>query len=338
MAWVDVGVNLKHKAREFGLGGLNLTGLCFTRLGGGGDLDEFVEHLLHTKVVHRRSKEHRSEFARAVGLHIKVVVYAVYELGFFAQFFGEVFAHELLQAFVGQVVDFYDVLRNLGLGGVKQVELLLVQLVHALEGVTNADGPRKRAHADVELFFQLIQQVKGIAAFEVHFVDEDDHRGVTHAADFHQALGLGLHTFHAVDHQNDAVHRSQGAVGIFSKVLVTGGVEQVHQHVLVVEGHHRGGHRNPTLLLDLHEIRSSGFGDFVALDGTRSLDGTSKQEELLGQGGLTRIRVGNDGEGFALRDFGVQTHGLSGWDGKGSKSFAWCPSAIRTFQVPNELP
>lgn len=78
--------------------------------------------------------------------------------------------------------------------------------------------------------------------------------------------------------------------------------------------------------------------DLVALDGTGGLDGASKQEELLGQGGLTRIRVGNDGEGFALRDFDVQTHGLSDWNGKGSKSFACCPSAIRTFQVPNELP
>jgi hypothetical protein len=38
--------------------------------------------------------------------------------------------------------------------------------------------------------FQFLQQIEAVLAVPVHFVNEDDHRGVAHSANLHQPAGL----------------------------------------------------------------------------------------------------------------------------------------------------
>ena len=155
---------------------------------------------------------------------------------------------------------------------------------------------------DIQLFFDFFQQIEPVLTIPVHFIDENDDRRITHAAYFHQPARLLFHPVHAVDHQDNAVHRRQGAVGIFRKVFVTGSIQQVDQHVLVLKAHDRSGHRDTALPLDLHKVAGRVLLDLIAFYGTGRLDGAAKQQEFLGQGRLTGIGVGYDGKGLPPAD------------------------------------
>ena len=75
------------------------------------------------------------------------------------------------------------------------------------------------------------------------------------------------------------------------------GVEQVDDAVPVIELHHRAGHGNAPLLFDLHPVGSGMAAALAGLHRTRGLNGATEQQQLFGQGRLTRIRVRNDGKG-----------------------------------------
>ena len=85
---------------------------------------------------------------------------------------------------------------------------------------------------------------------------------------------------------------------------MTRGVEQVDQAVGIGELHHRGGDGDAALLLHLHPVGGGVTVGFTRLHRARDLDGLAHQQQLFGDGGLTGVRVGNDGEGTALGDFG----------------------------------
>ncbi len=265
---------------------------------------------MHPKVVDRTAKEHRGQFAFEVGRRIPRVVDALNELHVLAQRAG-VFAHQIVERSVVERVDGHHVFRHFGLVRLEQAQALVVQVVHALEGVSLRDRPGEGTDLDVELGFHLVQQVRGVAALEVHLVDEHNHRRVPHAAHLHEALGLGLHAFYTIDDQNHAVHRCQGPVGVLREIAVTGCVQEVDEKVLVVKRHHRRRHRDATLPLDFHEVRCGRLRDLVVLHRPRRLDGPTKQQKLLCQGGFPCIRVGDDGERSSTFDLLLDrgTHG-----------------------------
>lgn len=84
-------------------------------------------------------------------------------------------------------------------------------------------------------------------------------------------------------------------------------VEQVEDDAVALEGHHRAGHGNPALLLDLHPVRSRPPVIAARLDLARQMDSAAFQQQLLGQRRLTRIGVGDDRECPAWFGLG---HGL----------------------------
>jgi hypothetical protein len=162
-----------------------------------------------------------------------------------------------------------------------------------------------RSHLDGQLLLQFVKQVEGIAAFEVELVDEDDHRGIAHAAHLHQPFGLGLHALHAVYHQDHAVHGGECAVGVLGEITVTWRIQEVDELPAIFEGHHRCADRDAALALDLHEVARGAAADLVVLHGACGLDGTAVKQELLGQRGLPGIRVADDGEGAPSFDLRV---------------------------------
>ena len=88
------------------------------------------------------------------------------------------------------------------------------------------------------------------------------------------------------------------------------GVEKVEGNAGVFEGHRRSGYGNAALTLDLHPVGTGAPLVASRLDCAGKLDGSSEEQQLFGERGLTCIRVGDDGEGSATRDeLGQLTHG-----------------------------
>jgi hypothetical protein len=72
----------------------------------------------------------------------------------------------------------------------------------------------------------------------------------------------------------------------------------------MLEGHHRAGHRDAALLLDLHPVGAGAAIGAARLDLAGEVDGAAEQEELLGQRRLAGIRVRDDGKGAPVRSAG----------------------------------
>lgn len=178
----------------------------------------------------------------------------------------------------------------------EQVQTLAVYIVHALEAGADVDGPGQRAYAYLQFLFQLVKNLERVAALAVQLVDEDYDGRVAHTAHFHQAACLGLHALGHVHHDDDRIHRRQGAERILGKVLVARGVQDVDLIVAVVEAHHGGGHGDAALLLYLHPVGGGGLLYLVALYGSGHVDGASEQQQLFGQGRLAGVGVRDDGE------------------------------------------
>ena len=148
----------------------------------------------------------------------------------------------------------------------------------------------------------LAQQLDGVANVAIQLVDEADDGRIAQTADIHQLDGALLHTLGAVDHHQCTVHRRQGAVGILGKVLVPGGVQQIYRARPIRKLHHRGRDRDTALLLHAHPV-GRGVRPLLALYAAGDLDGAAQQQQFFGDGGLARIRVGDDGKSPALVDF-----------------------------------
>ncbi|CCN55394.1 hypothetical protein MADA3029_1080027 [Vibrio nigripulchritudo MADA3029] len=80
-------------------------------------------------------------------------------------------------------------------------------------------------------------------------------------------------------------------------------IEQVNQTFIVWELHHRCGHRDTTFFFHFHPVRFSVLARATTFYCTRRLNRASEQKNLFCNGGFTRIRVRDDGEGSALRHF-----------------------------------
>ena len=301
---IHVGVDLEHEARHLRLGGLHGAGRGGRRARRGGDADEAFEQFAHAEVVDRRTEEDRGQFAPQVGPAVEIVLDTFDQLPVRAQLFGEFRADVAVQLRRREVGN----LGGLGVGGEffvrrEKREVLFVEVVDPAERGAVRNGEGQRPHADAQFLFHLVQQVERLLGGAVEFVDEDDHRRRTHTAHLHQFAGLRLDALGAVDDDDDRIDGRQRAVGVFGEVLVSRGVEDVDLGALVFEAHDGSGHGDASLALDLHEVRRGAFLDLVAFDRPGDVDGPAEEQQLLGEGGFTRVGVGDDREGAAACDF-----------------------------------
>ena len=159
------------------------------------------------------------------------------------------------------------------------------------------DRPGDRGGVEGQGLLDLLQQLEGLARLPVHLVDEGDDRDVAQAADLEQLLGLRLDALGRVEHHDGGIDRGQGPVGVLREILVARRIQQVEDQPAALEGHDRGGDRDPAVLLDLHPVRPGPPRIALGPHGPRELDGAAAQQQLLGQGGLAGVGVGDDGEG-----------------------------------------
>ena len=138
--------------------------------------------------------------------------------------------------------------------GIEEQKTLVIQIVYPFEILTHIDGPAQRPQLDIEFFLDLFQQIKWLFSVPVHLVDEHDHGGVTHATNFHKLTRLLLYSLHTIHYKNYRVYRRQRPIGVFRKILVTGRIQQIDEHIPIGETHHGGGHTDTPLALDLHKV------------------------------------------------------------------------------------
>ena len=131
---------------------------------------------------------------------------ALHQLNFFAQLIG-IGSKLLIQFRAVDARDDRGLLRYVVFSGLVQVDLVIQQVVDALEALSHADGPGNRCTLDAQYRFNFIQQFQRVAAFPVQFVDEGENGCLPHAADFHQADGALFHALGAVDDHQGRVHR-----------------------------------------------------------------------------------------------------------------------------------
>ena len=177
-----------------------------------------------------------------------------------------------------------------------------MDVVDTTEALSHIDRPRKGTYTYLQFLFDLVEEVEGILPLAVHLVDEDHDGSLSHTAHLHQAACLGLYALRSIDDDDDAVDSGEGTEGIFGEVLVTRRVEDVDLVASILEAHDGGSYGDTALFLDLHPVTGSSLLDLVTLDSTSYVDGSPEEEELLGEGGLTSIRVADDSERASLVD------------------------------------
>ena len=107
----------------------------------------------------------------------------------------------------------------------------------------------------------------------------------------------------ALQARHRRVGRGQHPVRVLGEVPVTRGVEQVQHHVAIGELQHRRRDGDTALLFEFHPVRRSMSSGLTTFDRTCHLNGATEKQQLLGQRGFARVRVGDDGEGATSVDF-----------------------------------
>ena len=255
MVRIDIRCNLEDETSELLLFRRYHALLCLGGLRTRCDLHEAVQQFLYTEVVQGRAEEYRCHLSGTIGLHVKGRIHTIHQFQVLAQLLSILLSNHIINIRVRTPLArwrgvggeaYLHLLCHPLLVGCEQVELLLIDVIHSFELRSLVDRPRQRSYLDLQFLFQLIEQVERITSFAVHLVDEDNHRGVPHSAYVHQLTSLCLHTLGAVNHDDGGIHGGQRAVGVFGKVLVTRGVEDVHlifnARLLwrIVKLHHRG--------------------------------------------------------------------------------------------------
>src|SRR5699024_3757215 len=108
-----------------------------------------------------------------------------------------------------------------------KMDLVPDQMIDAPEPPPHANGPGNGRTFDAQHLLNLVEQLNGLAALAVELVDKGENGRGAHAADFHQLDGALLHTLGAVNYHQGRVDGGQDPVGVFRKIGMPRGVEQI---------------------------------------------------------------------------------------------------------------
>ena len=214
-------------------------------------------------------------------------------------------ADELVHGRIAQLgLDLGDLLGGVGVAvALKGNDATGLTIEHAAEVAAAADRPVHGIRIDAQDVLDLFHELKRVASLVVELVHKGKDGNVAQRADLKELFGLGLDALGAVDDHDRGVGGHKGTVGILREVLVAGGIEDVDAGAVVGELQDRGGNGNTALLLDVHPVRDGMLGRALALDRTGGLNAAGIEQQLLGKCGLTGVRVADDRECAARRDF-----------------------------------
>ena len=136
---VDIGSNLEDETRKLRFLWLHHALLCLGRSWRWSYLNEAVQEFLHTEVVQCRTEEYWCYLGRAIGLHVKFWINAIHQFQFLAQLGCLTLTYslvELLRLYIHFHLFGYALLVRR-----KEVELVLVDIIHTLESGALSDRP-----------------------------------------------------------------------------------------------------------------------------------------------------------------------------------------------------
>ena len=214
-------------------------------------------------------------------------------------------ADKLVHGGVAQLgLDLGDLLGGIGVAvALKGDNATGLTVEHAAEIATAANRPVHGIRIDAQDILDLFHELKRIASLVVELVHKGEDGNVAQGTDLKELFGLGLDALGAVDDHDRGVGGHKGTVGILREVLVAGGIEDVDAGAVVGELQNRGSNGDTALLLDVHPVRDGMLGRALALDRAGSLDAAGIEQQFLGKRGLTGVRVADDRECAARRDF-----------------------------------
>ena len=154
-------------------------------------------------------------------------------------------------------------------------------IVHTLVVTINTNGPIYRIGTNIEHLFQLVHQIKRVAAVTVQLVDKGKDGQMAAVANPKQLFSLRLHALGCVDKHNSAVCSHQGTIGILRKVLVTRGIEDINAVTIVIKLQHGASYRNTTLLFDFHPVRNRMLSGFSSLYRTSQMNCSAVKQKLF---------------------------------------------------------
>ena len=304
---VHVGLDLKDKAAKVVAAGIDR--LAGERIGIGarrrGKAQELLEEGLHAKVGERRAKERRAQLAAGHGIQVELVAGTIEQLDVVHQVLMVLLADKLIHGGIAQLgLDLGDLLGGVGVAvALKGDNATGLAVEHAAEIATAADRPVHGIRIDTQDVLDLFHELKRIASLVIELVHKGEDGNMAQRTDLKELFGLGLDALGAVDDHDRGVSSHKGTVGILREVLVAGGIEDVDAGAVIGELQNRGSNGDTALLLDVHPVRDGMLGRALALDRAGGLNAAGIEQQLLGKRGLTGVRVADDRECAARRDF-----------------------------------
>ncbi len=298
MVGVHVRLNLEHEAGHLRLARLHHAGRAFLRARRRREGGQRVDEILHAERAQRGAPVQRRQMPFKKSVVVERFQRARRQLQLLAERRALMLGQHLDDLGVGGPVD-----RDETLVGIHLADGALHDVIRARKRAPAPDGPRHRRNIQRQRAFNLVDQFKRIARLAIKLVDECDDGNVAHAADFEQLARARLDALGRVDHHDSGINRRERAIGVFRKVFVARRVEQVEDAIAVLERHHRRDDGNSALALDAHPVRARLATVRLGAHFARKLDGAAKQQQLLGQRRLARVRVRDDGERSAPADW-----------------------------------
>ena len=167
----------------------------------------------------------------------------------------------------------------------------LLPVINPPEADSASDRPVHRIGPDAEFLFQLIQQVKGILGVPIHFVDKSKNRNSSHRTNPEELPRLRLNPLCSVNDHHRRIRRHQGPVGILREILVSRRIQNVDAIPLIFKLKHRRGHRNSSLLLQLHPVRNSMMIGGLSFYAARRLNCSPIKQKFFCQRGFAGVGV-----------------------------------------------
>ena len=275
MVGIHIRLHLEDEARDLIL--RRFDGPWLGRLGArrGCEIRQAFEQARHAEGAERTAEEDRRHMAFLIGHRIEQRTGGARQFDLFFQL-GEFFRPRR-----PALVD---------------IETIGQQVEAAAVVRREAQRPEHGGDVEGQGFLDLLDQLEGMAALAVEFVDEGDDGHVAQPADLEQFQGLGFDALGRVQHHHGGIHRRQGAISILAEILVAGSIEQVEDQPVMLEGHDRSRHRNPALLFDLHPVGTRAPALAARAHRARLLDGAPAQQQLFRQRRLARIGMRDDGK------------------------------------------
>ena len=265
----------------------------------GGKTQELFQEWFDAEVGECAAEEHGGELAGAHCIEVEFVTCAVEELDVVDEVRVVRFPDKVGKFSVAELgLDLRNFLGGVGVPvALEGDDAAGLTVEHSAEVLSAADRPVHGVGADAEHRFNLLHEIERVARLAVELVHKGEDGDMAQRAHLEELLRLRLDALCAVDDHDRGVRSHERAVGVFRKVLVAGGVENVHAIAVIGKLQHRGGHGDTALLLDVHPVGHGVFRAGLAFDRACGLNAAGVEQELLGEGRLARVGVRDDGEG-----------------------------------------